>query len=220
MRKRLLDPALRGRIAIEIAEMVALVGGPEKLVFTEPSRKLVGRTLGEVSRAWQLPVPETVMKILATSNGSVLNRDIYDPDNTDFLAKQEWMMTCTDGGTPVFGEGAVHPRVYGAFTRKLRDLALDRRVISLPFAVRGMTSLPAGFFGISGRGLIREGFYADLVILDEARVRDLSTYEEPHRYSEGIVHVIVNGRVAFRDGRPTGTLAGSPLMRFPARPAH
>jgi N-acyl-D-amino-acid deacylase len=214
MRKRLLDPVLRGRIALEIAEMVALVGGPEKLVFTEPSPDLVGRTLGDVARAWQLSVPDTVMKILATSNGSVLNRDIYDPENTDFLSRQEWMMTCTDGGTPVFGEGAVHPRSYGAFTRKLRDFALDRRVIRLPFAIRGMTSLAAGFYGIPDRGLIREGFHADLVVLEEDRIRDLATYEEPHQYSEGTVHVIVNGKLAFRDGRPTGALAGRPLTRF------
>jgi N-acyl-D-amino-acid deacylase len=124
------------------------------------------------------------------------------------------MMTCTDGGTPVFGEGAVHPRSYGAFTRKLRDFALDRRVIRLPFAIRGMTSLAAGFYGIPDRGLIREGFHADLVVLEEDRIRDLATYEEPHQYSEGTVHVIVNGKLAFRDGRPTGALAGRPLTRF------
>jgi N-acyl-D-amino-acid deacylase len=218
MRKRLLDPALRAGIALEIAEMVELVGGPEKLIFTEPSPELVGRTLLDVARDWQLSVPDAVMKILGTSNGSVLNRDIYDPDNTDFLARQEWMMTCTDGGTPVFGEGAVHPRSYGAFTRKLRDLVLDRQVISLPFAIRGMTSLAAGFYGISHRGLIREGFYADLVVLDEGRVRDLASYEEPHHYSEGTVHVMVNGKFAFRDGQPTGALAGRPLTRFTPRP--
>ena len=213
MRKRLLDPTLRDRITREITDMVKLVGGPEKLVFTDPSPDLVNRTLGEVARGWNLSVPDAVMKILQTSNGSVLNRDIYDPNNTDFLAKQEWMMTCTDGGTPVFGEGVVHPRTYGAFTRKLRDFVLDRGVVSLPFAVRGMTSLPASFYGISDRGLIQEGYYADLVVLDLEKVRDLATYEEPHKYSEGTVHVIVNGKVAFRNGRPTGVLAGRPLPR-------
>ncbi len=213
MRKRLLDPSLRERITREISDMVKLVGGPEKLVFTDPSPELVNRTLGEVARGFSLSVPETVMKILQTSNGSVLNRDIYDPNNTDFLAKQDWMMTCTDGGTPVFGEGVVHPRTYGAFTRKLRDFVLDRGIVSLPFAVRGMTSLPASFYGMPDRGLIQEGFYADLVVLDLERIRDLATYEEPHKYSEGTVHVIVNGKLAFKNGRPTGALAGRPLPR-------
>jgi N-acyl-D-amino-acid deacylase len=76
-----------------------------------------------------------------------------------------------------------------------------------------MTSLPASFYGMSHRGLIREGFYADLVVLDLDRIRDLATYEEPHKYSEGTVHVIVNGKLAFKNGRPTGALAGRPLPR-------
>ncbi len=213
MRERLGDPSLRARIAVEIEEMVDLVGGPEKLVFTDPSPELLGLSLGEVARNWRLSIRETVMKILASGNGPVLNRDIYDPFNTDVLAKQEWMMTCTDGGTPVFGEGAVHPRTYGAFTRKLRDFALDRGIVSVPFAVRGMTSLPASFYGMSDRGLIREGFYADLVVLDEERIRDLATYEDPHHYSEGTVHVIVNGKLAFKNGLPTAVLAGRSLRR-------
>jgi N-acyl-D-amino-acid deacylase len=211
MRKRLQDPAVRERLTVEIAEMVELVGGPEKLVFTEP--ELVGRTLGDVAREWKLSIPETVMKILAGSNGQVLNRDIYDPNNTDFLARQEWMMTCTDGGTPVFGEGSVHPRAYGAFTRKLRDFALDRGIITLSFAVRGMTSLAASFYGMSQRGSIAEGFYADIAVFDEERIRDRATYEKPHRYSEGTVHVLVNGELAFENGTPTGVLSGRPLPR-------
>jgi N-acyl-D-amino-acid deacylase len=153
------------------------------------------------------------MRILAEGSGQVLNRDIYDPNNTDFLARQEWMMTCTDGGTPVFGEGSVHPRSYGAFTRKLRDFALDRGVVSLPFAIRGMTSLAASFYGMPRRGSIAEGFYADIAVFDEARIRDRATYEEPHRYSEGTVHVLVNGTLAFENGRPTGALSGRPLPR-------
>lgn len=202
---------MRKRLTLEIAEMVDLVGGPEKLVFTEP--QLVGRTLGEVAREWKLSIPDTVMKILAESNGQVLNRDIYDQSNTDFLAQKEWMMTCTDGGTPVFGEGSVHPRAYGAFTRKLRDFALDRGIVTLPFALRGMTSLAAGFYGMSRRGSIAEGFYADIAVFDEGRIRDRATYEEPHQYSEGTVHVLVNGKLAFENGRPTGALSGRPLPR-------
>lgn len=213
MRRRLRDPGLRERIAREISEMVELVGGAEKLVFTEPSPELVGRTLGAVARDWKLSIPEAVMRILAESSGRVLNLDIYDPGNTDFLARQEWMMTCTDGGTPPFGEGAVHPRTYGAFTRKLRDFAIDRGVITLPFAIRGMTSLPAAFFGMSDRGGIAEGAYADLAVLDLERIHDRASYENPHQYAEGTVHVVVNGRLAFQNGSPTGVLAGRPLPR-------
>ncbi len=144
--------------------MVELVGGAHKLLFTDPRPELLERTLGDVAREWQLSVPETVMKILATGNARVINHDLYDTNNTDFLARKEWMMTCTDGGTPAFGEGIVHPRTYGTFTRKLRDFVYDRRIVSLPFAVRGMTSLAANFYGSPKRGLIKEGFYADIAV--------------------------------------------------------
>ncbi len=213
MKKRLEDPEVRSRLTVEIAEMVDLVGGPDRLRFTDPRPELFGRTLGDVARGWGQSVPEAVMRILATDNASVINHDIYDGNNTDFLAKQEWMMTCTDGGTPVFGEGIVHPRTYGAFPRKLRDFVFDRRVISLPFAIRGMTSLAASFLGLPSRGLIAEGYYADVTIFDESRIADRATYEDPHRYSEGIVHVLVNGELAWRDGETTGVLAGRPLPR-------
>ena len=89
----------------------------------------------------------------------------------------------------------------------------DRQIIDLPFAIRGMTSLAANFYGYPKRGLIKEGFYADIAVLDESRIRDKATYEDPHQYSEGMVYVLVNGKLALRDGEPTGVLAGQPLPR-------
>ena len=213
LKSRLRDPDIREKLQIEIAEMVELVGGADKLLFTDPRQELLGRTLGDVSRDWQLPISETVMKILATGNARVINHDLYDSNNTDFLAQQEWMMTCTDGGTPTFGEGIVHPRTYGAFTRKLRDIVYNRKIVSLPFAVRGMTSLAANFYGFSKRGLIKEGFYADVAVFDETQIQDIATFDDPHRYSEGTVHVIVNGKIAFRNGAPTNAHAGRHLDR-------
>jgi N-acyl-D-amino-acid deacylase len=210
---RLARPEVREKLRAEIAELVALVGGAAKLQFTDRRPELFGRTLADVAAQRNQSVPETVMEILAGGNASVINHDIYDPKNTDFLAQQDWMMTCTDGGTPVFGEGIVHPRTYGAFPRKLREFVYDRPIVPLPSAIRGMTSLAASFYQHPDRGLIREGLYADITVYSESRVRDLATYEEPHRYSEGIVHTIVNGRLALKDGKPTGVLAGRPLPR-------
>lgn len=107
----------------------------------------------------------------------------------------------------------MHPRPYGAFSRKLREFVLNDSLISLPFAVRGMTSLAATFLGVQDRGLLREGFFADVAIFDLDRVRDKATYGNPHQYAEGTVHVLINGEFAFRDGKPTGVLAGRPLRR-------
>jgi N-acyl-D-amino-acid deacylase len=76
-----------------------------------------------------------------------------------------------------------------------------------------MTSLAWTFLGVADRGLIKPGFYADIAVFDLVRVRDKATYENPHQYSEGTVHVLVNGRFALRDGKPTTALAGWPIRR-------
>ena len=76
-----------------------------------------------------------------------------------------------------------------------------------------MTSLPASFFTIPNRGLVKPGFYADIAIFDVAHMRANATYEEPRRYSDGTVHVLVNGKFAVKDGKPTGILAGQPIRR-------
>jgi len=213
MRLRFADAEARRRLDVETMEMLAIRGGAQKIMIVDPDPGLNGRTLAQVAAAWQLPVPETVRRILAGKNPPVMNHDLYDTDNTRYLAGMEWMMTCTDGRTPHPGQDIVHPRVYGAFPRKLRLFVLDEPVISLPFAVRGMTSLPATFFNIPERGQLREGWYADIVVLDLARVRDAATYKAPHQLAEGAVHVIVNGRFALRDGAITGVLAGRPVRR-------
>jgi N-acyl-D-amino-acid deacylase len=213
MLRRFDDSQVLQRLDRETMEMLELRSGTEKLLFTDSRDYLNGRTLAEVARGWNLPVPATVRRILAEGNASVMNLDLYDMENTRYLAQQEWMMTCTDGRTPVFGEGITHPRPYGAFTRKLRLFVYEEDIISLPFAIRGMTSLAASFLGISDRGLIKEGFYADIAVFDETRIRDRATYENPHQYSEGTVHVLVNGQFAFRDGAPMGILPGRPIPR-------
>ena len=142
-----------------------------------------------------------------------MNLDLYDVENTRFLAQQPWMMTCTDGRTPRPDQEIAHPRPYGAFTRKLRLFVLDENVIDLPFAIRSMTGLAADFLGIPDRGYVREGMYADLAVFDLERLRDMATFEEPKLYAEGTVHVLVNGEFALRDGEATGVLAGRPLLR-------
>jgi N-acyl-D-amino-acid deacylase len=190
-------------------------GGPEKIVITDGPPELSGRTLAEIARGWDLSVPAAVRRIVLENGEGVgdMNLDIYDAADIRKLAAKEWMMTCSDGIPPSSPESYTHPRLYGAFSRKLRELAIEEGVITLPFAIRGMTSLPAAFFSIPDRGLLKPGFFADVAVFDEAKIRDLATYEAPRRFAEGTVHVLVNGRFAFRDGKPTEVLAGRPIRR-------
>jgi N-acyl-D-amino-acid deacylase len=212
LRRRFDDPETRARLDVETMEMLEIRGGAEKILFTATRDGLNGRTLAEVARGWDVPVPEAVRRILYDGNAGVMNLDLYEEWNTRYLAQQEWMMTCTDGGMPT-GDGIVHPRSYGAFAKKLREMVLDDDVISLPFAIRGMTSLASTFLGFESRGLIKEGFHADIAVFDLENLRDHATYEDPHRYSEGTVHVLVNGQLALKDGEATGVLSGRPLRR-------
>lgn len=213
MLERFRDPQVAARLDRETTEMMRIRGGAEKIVFSDARPQLNGRTLAQVAADLKLPVPAAVRKLLESGNASVMNRDLYDLANIRYLATRDWMMTCTDGGVPRADVAITHPRSYGAFTRKLRWLAIDDSVITLPFAIRGMSGLAAEFLGLADRGLVKQGFAADLVVFDLAKLRDKATYEVPHQMSEGMVHVLVNGRFALRDGKPTGVLSGAPLLR-------
>jgi N-acyl-D-amino-acid deacylase len=213
MLARFRDPEVVRRLDRETMEMLAIRSGAEKIRFVDERKELNGKNLAQVADSLRLPVPAAVRKILEGGNASVMNMDLYDLENIRYLARLDWMMTCTDGRNVAPGIEITHPRPYGAFSRKLRLLALDDSVITLPFAVRGMTSLAATFLGLRDRGLVRPGFAADLVVFDVPKIRDRATYDAPHQYSEGAVHVLVNGRLAIHGGKPTGALAGEPLLR-------
>jgi N-acyl-D-amino-acid deacylase len=213
MARRFQDPEIARKLDRETIAMLEIRGGPEKILFADARADLNGRTLAEIARGWNLTVPETVRRILAEGNAAVMNLDLYQMENTRFLAQKPWMMTCTDGRTPAPNTGITHPRVYGAFTRKLRQFVLDEKLLSLSFAIRSMSGLAADFLQLPDRGYLRPGMVADLVVLEGERIRDRATYENPHQYSEGTVHVLVNGVFALKDGKPTGNPAGTPLLR-------
>jgi N-acyl-D-amino-acid deacylase len=211
---RLQDPDTFAVIRPQMEESLAMRGGGEKILFADADPGLNGKTLADVAGEWGLEVPEAAARILVEKgNATVMNLDLYDLENTRYLAGMPWMMTCTDGRTPAEGQRITHPRVYGAFPRKLRLFALEEDGISVPFAVRSMSGLAADFLRLPDRGYVREGAWADLAVIDLEGYRDQATFEHPHRYAEGVVHVLVNGVPAVRDGRPTEALAGVPVRR-------
>jgi N-acyl-D-amino-acid deacylase len=196
----------------QILESLAMRGGAEKILIVEEDERLNGRTLAQLSDEWGQSVPETVRNVIAEwGNASVMNLDLYDIANTRTLARMPWMMTCTDGRTPAPGQQVGHPRAAGAFPRKMRLFALESGDIDVAFAIRSFSGLAADFFGLSDRGYLEEGRRADVVVLDLDAYRDLATMEEPRLLSEGVVHTLVNGRFAIRDGDVLGVLAGEAL---------
>lgn len=213
MVRRFDDPDTLAVIDRQTREMLAIRGGADRLLFADPRPELNGRTLGDVAAEWGVPAPDAARRILREGNAAVMNLGLYDEENTRYLAQKDWMMTCTDGRNPGPGQNVTHPRVFGAFTKKLDDFVLEEGVITLPFAVRSMSGLAADFLEWTDRGYLREGYAADIAVLDLDAVEDMATYEEPQQFARGTVHVLVNGAFALRDGQATGELAGRPLVR-------
>ncbi|HSD28563.1 MAG TPA: amidohydrolase family protein, partial [Vicinamibacteria bacterium] len=124
-------------------------------------------------------------------------------------------MVASDGEVPVFGRGAPHPRSYGTFARVLAVYVREKGLLTLEEAVRKMTSFPAARLGLPDRGLVRPGMKADLVVFDPATIRDRATFEDPHRYAEGVSLVVVNGEVVLDGEKMTGARPGR-VLRGPA----
>jgi N-acyl-D-amino-acid deacylase len=136
---------------------------------------------------------------------------VMDESDVKNIMKQPFTMIASDSGVRQFGSGVPHPRGYGNNARVLGRYVREMKIISLEDAVRKMTSLPAQTFNLNDRGLIKEGFAADVVIFDEKTVTDKATFENPHQYAEGFSSVIVNGRVVFDGASMTGEMSGRPL---------
>ena len=116
----------------------------------------------------------------------------------------------TVGSDGIFG-GRPHPRLYGAYPRFLREFVQVKELMSLPEAIRKVTGFPAEILGLTDRGILKVGAWADVVLLDPQRVADRSTYEEPEQYPEGIPYVLVNGELVVDRGETTGRLPGRAL---------
>jgi N-acyl-D-amino-acid deacylase len=154
---------------------------------------------------------EAARDIMRTGGASMVYHFMSDEDIVRILRHPQ-VGIASDSDILQSGAGVPHPRGYGNNARVLGLYVRERQVVTLPEAVRKMTSLPAQHFGFAGRGLVREGYAADLVVFDPARVADRATFEQPHAYAAGIPYVIVNGVVTIRKGEHTRARGGQVLV--------
>jgi N-acyl-D-aspartate/D-glutamate deacylase len=213
---RLNDPAQREKLLDEIRTNLERRGGAEALLFpSERLTELFGKTLAQVAKARNTPAAETALAILqdALKNGSwgelgVISFNMSAADIERFM-QRPWVMTGSDGSPG-------HPRLFGTFPRKFHDYVYEKKLITLPFAVRSSSALAAEMLGLKDRGLLKEGYAADVIVFDPAIFADRATYEHPQVLASGMRLVFVNGTLAVRDANFTGALAGKALKHKPA----
>jgi N-acyl-D-amino-acid deacylase len=216
LRTRLGDAATATRVRGDIEHEITRRGGASRLVVYEfPERKYVEKSLEWIAKDRGLSPVEAAIWIQLNGSdrpgGARMRGYSLSEVDIDHIMQQDFTATCTDGDTVAFGQGVPHARFYGTMPRKIRRYALNRAVVSLPFAIRSMTSLPAQIMRLADRGWIRQGYWADLVIFDEATVADTATFTEPHQYPKGIPFVFVNGVAVVDEGKFTRALPGKVL---------
>ncbi|MFQ5791040.1 MAG: amidohydrolase family protein [Acidobacteriota bacterium] len=221
--ERLKDPATRPRVRREMStptdewENLYLAAGAEGTLLVgfknEELKPLTGKTLAEVA-AMRGKSPEETAMDLVVEDGSRVGV-VYFLMSEENLKKQiavPWVSFGSDGSSlapeGVFLKSSTHPRAYGNFARLLGKYVREDKVIPVEEAIRRLTSLPAGHLKIRDRGRLAPHYYADVVVFDPNTIRDHATYEEPHQYSTGVVHVWVNGEQVLRYGEHTGATPG------------
>ncbi|HCQ98793.1 MAG TPA: aminoacylase [Acidobacteria bacterium] len=221
--ERLQDPVIRDRVRLEMTtptnewENLLLAAGAEGTLlvgFKNASlRGYIGQTLAEVAAARGTSMSDTAMDLVVEDGSRV--QVVYFLMSEENVARQialPWVSYCSDAGSyaseGIFLNSSTHPRAYGNFARLLGRYVRDERIISLEEAIRKLTSLPAGNLRIRDRGQLTAGYFADVVVFDPAQIQDHATYEDPHQYATGMVHVWVNGTQVLRDGEHTGATPG------------
>jgi N-acyl-D-amino-acid deacylase len=221
--ERLRDPAVRARVIAEMRdpapgwENLYRHAGPDGtllLAFKNPALKpLTGRTLASVAKERGVS-PEDAAIDLVIEDGSRVGvaYTLMSEENVRRQVALPWMSFGSDESAMapegVFLLSNPHPRAYGNFARLLARYVREEHALTLAEAVHRLSGLPARNLSLADRGLLETGYYADVVVFDPKTIQDHASFEQPHRYSTGVSEVIVNGRVAIRNGEPTGARPG------------
>jgi N-acyl-D-amino-acid deacylase len=222
-KERMKDPAVRARLQKEMTtpsddwENLLMAAGPENVLLiafkSDALKPLTGKTLAEVAKMRGKTPEETAMDLVIEDDSRI--GTIYflmSEDNVRREIALPWVSFGSDAGAPategVFLKSSDHPRAYGNVARLLGRYVRDEKVIPLEEAIRKLTSLPTSNLKIRDRGLLKEGYYADLVVFNPGTVQDHATFEKPHQYATGVRDVFVNGVQVLKSYEPTGAAAG------------
>jgi N-acyl-D-amino-acid deacylase len=222
--ERLADPKRKAEI---VGEMKRTLQNSQRKDYSyaviasfRPDSRLNGKTVPEAARLVRGSDSlndqiELLFEIQRQGGASAVYHNMDEPDLQRFL-QHPLTMVASDSGPRKLNEGVPHPRGYGNNARVLGRYVRELKLLTLEDAIRKMTSLPARTHRLGNRGELKPGFAADLVLFDPAKVRDPATFDSPHHYAEGFLHVLVNGIPVIEDGKLTGRRPGQPVRRAPA----
>ena len=220
---RLKDPVTRKRVMREMTtptndwENLFLAAGAEGTLLVgfknDALKPLAGRTLAQVAKERGKSPEETAIDLVIEDGSRV--QVVYFLMSEENVRRQialPWMSFGSDAGSlapeGVFIKSSTHPRAYGNFARLLGRYTRDEKILTLQEAIRRLTSQPAGNLKLQKRGSLTPGHFADVVVFDAAKIQDHATFEKPHQYSTGMMHVFVNGVQVLKNGEHTGATPG------------
>jgi N-acyl-D-amino-acid deacylase len=224
---RLGEKETRARILAEMRapavgweNLCRAAGSPDRLLLvefkTDALKPLTGKTLAEVAKIRGTDPENTILDLMLEDRTRVgVVFFLMSEDNVKKQLALPWVSFGSDSASQApelpFIKSSTHPRAYGNFARVLGHYVRDEKVLTLPEAIRRLAALPAANLGLAGRGLVKDGHFADLVIFDPATIADRATFQEPHQFAVGVRHVLVNGVPVLRDGAHTGAFPGRAL---------
>lgn len=221
--QRLQNPKIREQIKSEILnpqkewENMYKEGGPNQMQLvgfkSDKLKPLMGQTLAEIAKERKADPLDTAMDLIIEDDSRIITvYHLMTEENVRKIIPLPYMSYGSDEGSyapeGIFLKSSCHPRAYGTFSRILGKYCRDEVLVSLEEAIRKLTSLPAHNLRIKNRGLLKRGYFADVVIFDPQLIRDNATYKNPHQLSSGIVHVFVNGVQVLKNGTHTNASPG------------
>jgi N-acyl-D-amino-acid deacylase len=228
-RQRLQDAAIRKRVKDEMRapgsqwdNLYLGTGSPDKVLLigfkSDKLKPLTGKTLGDVARLRHTSPEDAAMDLVIEDDSRV--GTVYFLMSEDNVRRQivlPWVSFGSDensrGTDGIFLKSSAHPRAYGNFARVYARYVRDEKLLPVEKAVRKMTSLPASVLGIAQRGMLKTGYFADVVVFDPQTIQDHATFEKPMQYATGVSEVWVNGVEVIRDGEHTGAKPGRVVRR-------
>jgi N-acyl-D-amino-acid deacylase len=213
MMERIDDPKQGRRIRDRMEDNLKHRNGGDsiKIARYRPKPEWVGKSLAEIAKQNDKPPLDMALEISRNGGAAIVNFSMSE-DDVRHVMQVPWVATASDGSAKTPDANKPHPRSYGTFGRKIGYYALREKVLPVEQAIRSSSGLPADILGLTDRGYIKVGAFADVAVFDPAKFIDQATFENPHRYCDGLNYVFVNGSPAVYEGVPTGERAGKVLQ--------